>query len=78
MSPGTNGDRRVEDRNTRDTAVRAESLVNAHMVDCAAFRLTLERKLDGLDTKLNKMAVWLCSILGGLTVIGKIWDKIHF
>lgn len=85
----SNGDRRVEDRNTRDTAVRAESLVNAHMVDCSAFRLSLERKLDAigenvegkfsnLDMKLNKMQVWMYCIIGALMIISKLWDKIHF
>ncbi len=71
----------MSDLDTRDIAVRAESLVNQHMQDCATFRQNLAGKFGDirqdsiiLNNKIDALGTRLSLVMGGLIAAGKLID----
>ena len=57
---------------TRDIAVEAKSLVNQHMTDCMAFRITVQSTLAEFRDDLKSLNWRMALIVGGITALGEI------
>lgn len=56
---------------TRDIAVRAESMINQHMTDCTQFRLTVAESLREFREEFKKLNWRVALMLGGLIIISR-------
>lgn len=78
---GESFDRRKEDRDTRDTAVRADQKVDSHIQDCIKWREVVEKSFQSLKADLAAQGTDIKSlnnrvvlIIGGLIVVSKLLD----
>lgn len=67
-------ERRAEDRDTRDLAVKADTKIDSHLDDCAQYRVSTENKLTTINAKLDKINWLLPLIIGGIIMAGKVMD----
>lgn len=59
------------DNSTRDTAVRAETMINQHMTDCSLFRVAIQNTLAEFRQDLKSLNWRMAMIVGGITVAGE-------
>lgn len=60
-----------DETGTRDMAVKADTKIDAHLLDCASFRGRIEKSIEGLfgrlhdqDKRLNRQT-WVIGIITG-------------
>lgn len=70
----TRDERRQEDRDTRDIAVEARSMVNQHMTDCEKFRITVSDAFKEFREEFKKLNWRLALFLGGMMVVKEAFD----
>lgn len=70
-------EKRQEDRNTRDIAVKADTKVDTHMQDCLAVRQRIEDSLKDIRTDLKRINWLLPLLIGGIMVIKEGLDLWH-
>jgi hypothetical protein len=70
MKKNKERERREEDRETRDMAVRALSMVQNHMSDCTSFRVAMSSTVAEFRKDLKELRWQQALIVGGLTIAG--------
>ena len=70
------GDRRKEDRDTRDIAVVAKNTIELHLQDCATFRAGVTNAFSEVRGDIKKFTWILAGIVGGATILGKVFDAV--
>ncbi len=71
------------EESTRDIAVAADTKIDHHMIDCSEFRRALlathtdmREDMGEIRETVTKLQIRLALLLGGLTVLGKVWDTV--
>lgn len=57
----------MTEQNTRDTAVRAETKVDAHITDCQQFRLIIDKRLSEFRDDIRKLN-WRVALITGVGI----------
>lgn len=64
----------MDDGNTRDIAVKADTKIDAHVTDCQQFRLIIDKRLCEFREDLKKLN-WRVALITGMGVaLSKVID----
>lgn len=66
----------MADDTTRDTAIRAESMIEQHISDCTQYRMNVQSTLSDIRNDLKSMSWKLALLLGILEASSKGIDLV--